>query len=138
MPRFNRKKWSLAILAAILLLTGCANSQPVLKEKIDSFSTDTKEQVIAQKDRYSATFIRYVDGDTSVLAINGKEQKVRFLLIDTPETVKANTPVQSFGPEASARTKELLTQAQVIEFRYDQGDKVDRYGRTLDYIFVDG
>lgn len=72
------------------------------------------------------------------MRIDGKERKVRFLLIDTPETVKPNTKVQPFGLEASNRTKELLSTATEITFEYDKGDKTDRYGRALGYIFVDG
>ena len=66
------------------------------------------------------------------MKIEGKEQKVRFLLIDTPETVKPNTKVQPFGLEASKRTKELLSTAAEITFEYDQGDKKDRYGAYQD------
>ena len=89
--------------------------------------------------RIPADFVRHVDGDTTVLKIDGKVQKVRFLLIDTPETVKPNTKVQPFGLEASKRTKELLSNASEITFEYDKGDKRDRYGRALGYayIFVD-
>ncbi|NSO28551.1 thermonuclease family protein, partial [Enterococcus faecalis] len=45
---------------------------------------------------------------------------------------------QPFGLEASKRTKELLSTASEITFEYDKGDKTDRYGRALGYIFVDG
>lgn len=40
--------------------------------------------------------------------------------------------------EASKRTKELLSTASEITFEYDSGNKIDRYGRVLGYIFVDG
>lgn len=72
------------------------------------------------------------------MRIDRKEQKVRFLLVDTPETVNPKTKVQPFGLEASKRTKELLSTASEITFEYDSGDKTDRYGRVLGYIFVDG
>ena len=73
-----------------------------------------------------------------MLRLDEKEQKVRFLLVDTPETVKPKIKVQPFGLEASKRTKELLSNASEITFEYDNGDKTDRYGRALGYIFVDG
>ncbi|HAY6579331.1 TPA: thermonuclease family protein, partial [Staphylococcus aureus] len=95
-------------------------------------------QTISNDQRIPADFVRHVDGDTTVLRIDGKERKVRFLLIDTPETVKPNTKVQPYGLEASKRTKELLSTASEITFEYDEGDKTDRYGRALGYIFVDG
>ncbi|MGH2242452.1 thermonuclease family protein, partial [Enterococcus faecalis] len=93
---------------------------------------------ISNDNRIPAEFVRHVDGDTTVLRIDGKEQKVRFLLVDTPETVKPKTKVQPFGLEASKRTKELLSTASEITFEYDKGDRTDRYGRRLGYIFVDG
>ena len=52
--------------------------------------------------------------------------------------MKPKTKVQPFGLEASKRTKELLSTASEITFEYDKGDKTDRYGRALGYIFVDG
>ncbi|HDT7982984.1 TPA: thermonuclease family protein [Enterococcus faecalis] len=136
MKKLIGKKW-LLLTAATLLLSGCAS----LEQKAHDISNDINEkftQTISNDQRIPADFVRHVDGDTTVLKINGKEQKVRFLLIDTPETVKPNTKVQPYGLEASKRTKELLSNASEITFEYDKGDKTDRYGRALGYIFVDG
>lgn len=45
---------------------------------------------------------RVVDGDTLVAKNdNNKELKVRLIGVDTPETVKPDTPVQPYGKEAS-------------------------------------
>ncbi|ELB03119.1 thermonuclease [Enterococcus faecalis] len=123
---------------ATFLLSGCVS----LEQKAHDISNDINEkftQTISNDQRIPADFVRHVDGDTTVLKIDGKVQKVRFLLIDTPETVKPNTKVQPFGLEASKRTKELLSNASEITFEYDKGDKRDRYGRALGYayIFVD-
>lgn len=78
-----------------------------------------------------------VDGDTSKLEINGKTETVRYLLIDTPETNHPKLGVQPFGPEAKKRTTELLNSGQ-ITIEYDIGERVDKYGRLLAYIYVDG
>lgn len=137
MKKLIGKKWLLLTAVATLLLSGCAS----LEQKAHDISNDINEkftQTISNDQRIPADFVRHVDGDTTVLKINGKEQKVRFLLIDTPETVKPNTKVQPYGLEASKRTKELLSNASEITFEYDKGDKTDRYGRALGYIFVDG
>lgn len=53
-------------------------------------------KTISNNQRIPADFVRHVDGDTTVLRIAGKEQKVRFLLVDTPETVNPKTKVQTF------------------------------------------
>lgn len=58
---------------------------------------------------------------------------------DTPETVKPNTAVQCFGPEASAQTKSLLPAGSSAYLERDdsQGD-TDRYGRALAYLWYPG
>ena len=140
MKLFIGKKW-LLLAVATFLLSGCTNVEQKAQDFVQELEQDVYEgffQTILNDQRIPADFVRHVDGDTTVLKIEGKEQKVRFLLIDTPETVKPNTKVQPFGLEASKRTKELLSTAAEITFEYDQGDKKDRYGRALGYIFVDG
>jgi micrococcal nuclease len=85
-----------------------------------------------------------VDGDTVDLDIAGSTERARLLGIDTPETVKPNTPVQCFGPEASARTKALLPPGTPVVIQRDREAR-DRYGRLLiylwrqrDHLFVNG
>ena len=136
MKLFIGKKW-LLLTAATLLLSGCASLEQKAQD-ISNDGTGNFTQTISNDNRIPAEFVRHVDGDTTVLRIDGKEQKVRFLLVDTPETVNPKTKVQTFGLEASKRTKELLSTASEITFEYDSGDKTDRYGRVLGYIFVDG
>ena len=140
MKLFIGKKW-LLLTAATLLLSGCANFEQKAQDFVQDLSQDVNEgffKTISNNQRIPADFVRHVDGDTTVLRIDRKEQKVRFLLVDTPETVNPKTKVQPFGLEASKRTKELLSTASEITFEYDSGDKTDRYGRVLGYIFVDG
>ena len=140
MRLFVGKKW-LLLTAATLLLSGCASLEQKAQDFVQDLSQDVNEgffKTISNNQRIPADFVRHVDGDTTVLRIDGKEQKVRFLLVDTPETVKPKTKVQPFGLEASKRTKELLSTASEITFEYDSGNKIDRYGRVLGYIFVDG
>lgn len=87
----------------------------------------------------SVQFAAGVDGDTSKFYIDGKRQTIRYLLIDTPESVKPNTPVQPFAKEASAFTTNALKRAKTIELDYDQtGDRGDKYGRKLAYVYADG
>ena len=81
--------------------------------------------------------IRVVDGDTIVVNYKGKNQKVRLLCVNTPESVhpdkKQNIPM---GRVASDYTKKRLKGKYVdLEF---EGPFRGRYGRLLAYIFVDG
>lgn len=105
-------------------------------EKPEKASIDKNK--IGTVARFPAEFTRHIDGDTSVLNIDGQDKKVRYLLIDTPETKHPRTGVQPFGPEASARTEELLTNASKIEIEYDVGEKTDKYNRDLAYVYADG
>ena len=80
--------------------------------------------------------VRAVDGDTLEVRLDdGDVETVRLIGVDTPETVKPDTPVQCFGPQASA-----------FEHRHTEGKRVrllvgmeprDFYGRLLAYVFVD-
>ena len=77
---------------------------------------------------------RVVDGDTIVVEIDGKHEKIRLIGVDTPETVHPSKPVEYFGKEASEFTKSMVEGKQVrIEFDWQKRDK---YGRLLAYIFL--
>jgi len=75
--------------------------------------------------------IRVVDGDT--IEIEGGE-KVRYIGMDTPETVDPRKPVQCFGVEASAKNKELVD-GKMARLEKDITDR-DKYNRLLRYIWV--
>ena len=81
-----------------------------------------------------ATVTHVVDGDTVDLDVGGSAERARLLGIDTPETVKPNAPVDCFGPEASARTKELLPPGTAVVVQRDREAR-DRYGRLLVYLW---
>lgn len=93
------------------------------------------QQKSDQSPLYSVVSV--VDGDTVKLSIDGTTQTIRLIGLDTPETVDPRKPVQCFGKEASNKAKELLTGRSVrIEVDASQGT-LDKYGRTLGYIFRD-
>ncbi|MCD4782629.1 MAG: thermonuclease family protein [Candidatus Eremiobacteraeota bacterium] len=79
--------------------------------------------------------IRVVDGDTIVVDLNGKKEKVRLIGINTPETVHPRKKVEYFGKEASAYTKKHL-EGKVVTLTYDQNRR-DKYGRLLAYVWLD-
>ena len=86
-------------------------------------------------ERLTGRVVRAVDGDTLEVALDdGATETVRLIGVDTPETVKPDTPVQCFGPQASA-----------FEHRTVEGHRVrllvgveprDYYGRLLAYVWV--
>lgn len=77
-----------------------------------------------------------VDGDTIHVLINGQDYGLRYIGIDTPETVHPEKPVEYFGPQASAKNKELV-EGKTISMVKDVSD-TDQYGRLLRYVFVGG
>ena len=76
------------------------------------------------------------DGDTIAL---GDNTRVRFIGIDTPETVHPTKPIQFCGPEASDWTKKVFKGAKKVCLIHDKlSDKRDKYGRRLAYPFTEG
>ncbi len=84
-----------------------------------------------------ATVVSVSDGDTVRVEIDGQPQTVRLILIDTPETRKPNSPVECFGPEATARTKAMLPKGRTVYLEKDVSE-TDRYGRLLRYVWFEG
>ena len=86
--------------------------------------------------REIAQVLRVVDGDTIVVELNGQQETVRYIGIDTPETKHPTKGVEPYEPEASERNRELV-EWQAVELERDVSDR-DRYGRLLRYVYVDG
>lgn len=81
--------------------------------------------------------VKVVDGDTVHISVGGEVEKLRFLGVDTPETVKPNSPVECFGKEASKFTNDALFGEMVwLEFDSTQSER-DRYGRLLVYVYLE-
>lgn len=81
-----------------------------------------------------AQVVRVVDGDTIEVNLDGQQYTVRYILVDTPETKKPNTPVQPFGPEATEANRQLV-EGQTVRLEKDVSE-IDQYGRLLRYVYV--
>ena len=84
---------------------------------------------------------RVIDGDTIQVQVVdqktgglGVPESVRYIGMDTPETVHPNKPVECFGHEASARNKQLVEGSYVV-LEKDVDDR-DKYGRLLRFVFL--
>ncbi len=82
----------------------------------------------------SALVVRVVDGDTIVVDRGRGEEKVRYIGVDTPETVHPRRQVERMGPEASLANAALVAGHTVI-LEVEVSD-VDRYGRLLRHVWV--
>ena len=81
-----------------------------------------------------AYVLRAVDGDTIEVRLGGEREDVRYIGVDTPETVKPGTSVQCFGPQAHRFNARLVTHARVrLVFGVERRDD---YGRLLAYVYL--
>lgn len=81
-----------------------------------------------------------VDGDTIKVLRGRRQETVRLIGVDTPETGRQGTPVQFYGPEASLFARRILLEKRVrLEFESPDrpGGSADKYHRTLAYVFTD-
>jgi micrococcal nuclease len=79
---------------------------------------------------------KVVDGDTIWVDNNGQRLKIRVIGLDTPESVDPRKPVQCFALEASAQAKTILGGQSVYLETDPSQDTVDKYGRTLAYVWT--
>ena len=76
---------------------------------------------------------RIIDGDTVEIQYNGNPTQVRLIGVDTPETVHPEKPIEAFGQEAFAFTRNLLL-CESVYLRFDP-ERTDKYGRLLAYLY---
>jgi micrococcal nuclease len=74
---------------------------------------------------------RVIDGDILELVTG---EKVRLIGVNTPETKHPRKPVEAFGKEASAFTKQLV-EGKHVRLEFDV-QRRDTYQRLLAYVFV--
>ena len=143
------KKWLAGAGGAfILFIVGVTNAPPPgskeanqqnqvnssQQQKLASTSQPQQQPQQSPIPLIQGSVTRVVDGDTIHVSMNGKDETIRFIGVDTPETVKPDTPVQPYGREASDYTKSQLTDKQVwIEKDVQERDK---YERLLAYVWL--
>ncbi len=102
----------------------------------DSWEAVSQDQDIDQaEDTYSV--IRVVDGDTIIVNIDGVDERVRLIGVDTPESVHPDAARNvEYGEIASDFTREHL-EGENVSLEYDVQER-DRYGRILAYVYLEG
>jgi len=147
-----KAKWIItAVFVGLVFITSQASSNKTLSDKqFATQSTSTKlpaqEQVISNAQQTSSPssniqppkinsqqikVTKVIDGDT--IEIEGG-QRIRYIGIDTPETVDPRKPVQCFGKEASDQNKKLV-EGKEVKLEKDVSE-TDKYGRLLRYVYV--
>lgn len=80
--------------------------------------------------------LRAEDGDTLTVDMNGVQERVRLIGVDTPETQDPRVPVQCFGVAASDFTKNLVGYGPVRLEADPTNQNRDRYNRLLRYVYL--
>ena len=119
------------VVCLMLLVLAFAASSPAFAA--DS-TPDGQDDLPANVEQ--ATVVDVVDGDTIKVEIDGEEETVRLIGIDTPETVDPNTPDECYGAEASDHATRLL-QDRTVWLETDVSD-TDRYDRLLRSVWFQG
>jgi micrococcal nuclease len=87
-----------------------------------------------------ARVVRTIDGDTAIVAFRDERGParvtVRYLGVDTPESVHPDKPVECFGPAASHANRDWAS-GRRVRLRFDR-ERVDPYGRVLAALVPDG
>ncbi len=83
-----------------------------------------------------AVITRAVDGDTVEARVDGHTEDVRYIGVDTPESVKPDTPVQCYALAASHFNEDLV-EGERVRLEFD-AERRDVYGRLLAYVRLDG
>lgn len=130
-------------VALCLILAACsgAGKAPVsLPTTTDSPSPAASAPALLPRSPASeltpALVTRVIDGDTIEVAIGGRSFRVRYIGIDTPETVHPQRPVECFGKQAADRNRQLV-EGKMVGLEKDVSD-TDSFGRLLRYVWADG
>lgn len=156
----GKKNIVIAIMAVIILLLGSSlfvregDSPDISKSVVEQQKimdsnvagvhsepsntlTPTKELTPNSDNKQVASLIKVVDGDTIAVSINGENETIRIIGIDTPEVVDTRKTVECFGKEASGFAKLTLQDNKTLFLESDptQGDR-DKYQRYLRYVWI--
>jgi endonuclease YncB( thermonuclease family) len=114
----------LVIMIAIGLVGFLANRQATPAEVLGTISPGY----------YRVT--EFADGDTISVNMDGHDERIRMIGVDTPETHDPRKPVQCFGQAASNFTRNLIGSNPVRLESDDSSQNRDRYDRLLRYVYL--
>lgn len=130
-------------LAAFLAVAGCS---AVERAPSPSTPADTASSALSTPAGHdtgglrpegateTARVVRVVDGDTLIVDRGRGEERLRYIGVDAPESVRPDTPIEFMGREASAANAALVEGATVILEK--DVSETDRFGRLLRYVWL--
>lgn len=132
-----RRGWLLAAVLAV-----ACTAAPAASDESSEIPVPTKTSTAEPTATFGpmgsvqeAIVVDVVDGDTIKVDIGGTVYSLRYIGIDTPETVDPNSPVGWMGPEATAANAELVA-GQTVYLEKDVSE-TDGFGRLLRYVWLE-
>ncbi len=126
------------IAALVLVAAGLACSGvDLLPQPTSNPATSPTSQAALSPvptDTVAAQVVAIVDGDTIKVELGGERYTIRYIGIDTPETVRQGSPVEWMGHEATEANRRLV-EGQTVYLERDVSE-TDRYGRLLRYVYL--
>ncbi len=116
----------MSALAVLLILAGCTTGP--ISPTAPTPSLPAGVQCI------DASVSRVVDGDTIIVRLNGKEERVRYIGVNAPESVDPRRAVQPLGKNASEVNRRLV-EGKTVCLEKDVSE-TDRYSRLLRYVWL--
>jgi micrococcal nuclease len=147
--RFRRRPahWvTLAIVLAVVVILGRVAQHSLVDDREQPFiapppavaAGDVElERVVDGDTLIIHAPAHLIDGGVSSAGDNRQRRRLRLRLncVDAPESVKPDSPVEPFGPEASQFTKDFLAGRNLrLEFGRR---RIDQYDRVLAFVFVE-
>jgi len=124
----KRRAWMLVAFVLVLAVPACVDlALPTETLRPPDTPTYTFERI-------EAPVVKVIDGDTIKVRLEGQVYSVRYIGIDTPETVHPDRPIEWMGPEASEANRRLV-EGQTVYLEKDVSE-VDQYGRLLRYVYL--
>jgi endonuclease YncB( thermonuclease family) len=125
-------RWTL--VALMLALTACQTTAPTPTAAPTRAPLPTEIPIPGEMQ--GALVLRVIDGDTIVVELGGKQYRVRYIGIDTPETHHPDDGADYLGFEATEANRSFVPEGSPVLLQRDISE-TDIYGRLLRYVFVD-
>ncbi|WP_209121201.1 thermonuclease family protein [Alkalihalobacillus sp. BA299] len=128
----------------LIIVSGCSSislEKEEIKDQSKKISQEEKkvqDSVTPEFNRVTVELVKSIDGDTIEVLFNGKHEKVRLLLVDSPETSHPRLGEQPYGQEAKSFLRKIVENAKTLELEFDIGPTHDRFSRLLGYVYADG
>lgn len=125
---------AIGLAAFVLAATACGSgdrSRPATGPLPRSWHHDTETPAVPAG--VVARVLAVTDGDTIRVGVDGRDEIVRLLGIDTPEKAGGPRPAECFGAEASTFLEQVLPVGTTVVLSRDVESR-DQYGRLLAWI----